>query len=273
MKTRLLTGIALAVVFVPLFVIGGWALTIALALLAGVASGELFVLYNRQKTLPHYIGGLTVALAGLLYVGMAQIGIHAQATNWVFLGIVSVLLIATLLLVFVEPFQGRQAGELLFSVLYPAVGFASLLLLRRDGLNAIGFLFLITIATDVFAYVVGVRYGKHRLAIKISPKKSIEGSIGGSVAAVLFALLYVSMTAMDHFASVSLSWWSTVLMALTLSVLAQIGDLAASKLKREMGVKDFSRIFPGHGGVMDRFDSALFLGVVVLFLRLVVSLL
>jgi phosphatidate cytidylyltransferase len=219
------------------------------------------------------MGALTASLSVLLYAGIVAFGDHAAASSWILLMVVALVLLAMTMLVFVESFTGSDAGRLSVAVLYPAIGFASIALLRSEGLLAIGFLFLITVSTDVFAYLIGVRYGKHRLAVKISPKKSIEGSIGGSIAAMLFALLYVLLSSMESFVSVTLTWWSTLLLALAFSVLAQIGDLAASKLKREMGIKDFSNLFPGHGGVMDRFDSALFLGVVVLFLRLVVTLL
>jgi len=274
MKTRLLTGIALAIVFVPVFYVGSWALEVVLGIVTMAATYEFYKLYNTKEKLPLSVGFLYMALSGGLYVLFSEYyRSSAMQLEWVFIGLLSILIIGSLLLVFVEQFESNRIGELLFSVLYPSIGFGAIYGLRTFGLDVIGFLFLITIATDIFAYIVGINFGKHRLAIKISPKKSIEGSIGGTSFAILFTLLYVWVLKMDMVGAISLNIGVTIVLVLLLSVIGQIGDLVASKLKRHMGIKDFSNIFPGHGGVMDRFDSALLAAMVLLLISKVVELL
>ena len=109
---------------------------------------------------------------------------------------------------------------------------------------------LICALTDIFAYLVGSRFGRHKLAPRVSPGKSIEGALGG-----LFVTVIVLFLLFSRFFSDSLGF---VLYLIAVSVLGQLGDLSMSAVKRVAGVKDFGKIFPGHGGVMDRFDSSLF---------------
>ena len=116
-----------------------------------------------------------------------------MTSKYAFLLIVGLLVIGALFLVFVEKFSAGNFGEMLVTILYPAIGFGALYALRSIDLYNLGFLFMITIFTDIFAYAVGVRFGKHRLAVKISPKKSIEGSIGGTVFATIITLVYLSL--------------------------------------------------------------------------------
>jgi phosphatidate cytidylyltransferase len=112
------------------------------------------------------------------------------------------------------------------------------------------YVFAVTWSTDAGAYFVGMRFGKHKLAPKLSPKKTVEGSIGGIVAAIAVSLLWG--------AGIHLPWWHCLILGPLIGVLGQIGDLCESALKRDIGVKDFGMVLPGHGGILDRFDSLLF---------------
>ena len=116
--------------------------------------------------------------------------------------------------------------------------------------------------TDVFAYFTGYFIGKHKLAPALSPKKTIEGSVGGLVGCVLVYLLYAFI--LSKITGLSPNYLALALAAVVISFCAQLGDLAMSKVKRENGIKDFGKLFPGHGGVLDRFDS--FLIVAPIFL-------
>ncbi|MDR1928021.1 MAG: phosphatidate cytidylyltransferase [Oscillospiraceae bacterium] len=120
--------------------------------------------------------------------------------------------------------------------------------------------------TDTFALFVGVRFGKHKLAPKISPKKTVEGAVGGvlltTLGNTLFALLFNQFFLGDF----RLRVWVIALLSVPLCLLSMLGDLTASVLKRNYGVKDFGRLFPGHGGVMDRFDSIAFTAPAVFLL-------
>ena len=121
-------------------------------------------------------------------------------------------------------------------------------------------LFLVPSMNDCFPLFTGMACGRHKLSPQISPKKTIEGSVGGLVAAVVFAVLLPRLVCLLYGADASAlkPAWYYALFGLMAGALAQIGDLAASLVKRDCGVKDFGKIFPGHGGVMDRLDGILF---------------
>ena len=191
MKTRVITGIVLALVLVPLFVIGGIPLNITLLLLTMAASYELFTMYNKKAALPKYLMVTEVLLGGVTYFTIQSYYEGTTTLEWTFLMVVGLLIIGALLLVFLENFNANNYGEMLVSILYSAFGFGALFALRNIDLYNLGFLFMITIFTDMFAYFVGVKFGKHRLAVKISPKKSIEGSIGGTVMATIITMIYL----------------------------------------------------------------------------------
>ncbi len=115
--------------------------------------------------------------------------------------------------------------------------------------------FAIPIVTDTFCYIFGMLFGRHKLCPKISPKKTIEGAVGGTVMGILITLLYYSV--LKHVIDTVPPAWVFLLFGFVLSVLGQLGDLIASVIKRRHNIKDFGNIFPGHGGVMDRVDSIL----------------
>ena len=121
--------------------------------------------------------------------------------------------------------------------------------------------FILSFACDTFAYFVGCTIGKHKLAPKVSPKKSIEGSIGGLAGNVLCGLMFAFV--MDRWFGGSIGYGSMAALALLCGVVAQIGDLSFSLIKREFGIKDYGKLFLAHGGVLDRFDSVLFVTPVI----------
>jgi phosphatidate cytidylyltransferase len=127
----------------------------------------------------------------------------------------------------------------------------------REGTILLMLPILLTWATDTGAYFFGRALGRHKLIPSVSPAKTVEGAIGGVVVAVVAAWLYV-MFLLEPFAQLSMLPVGLVVFAIVISVVAQIGDLAESLFKRDAGVKDSSRLLPGHGGILDRFDSLLF---------------
>jgi phosphatidate cytidylyltransferase len=139
-----------------------------------------------------------------------------------------------------------------FTIVYvPFLGsFVALLLAEDKGELAVVTFILVTIASDIGGYIVGVLAGKHPMAPVISPKKSWEGFAGSAVSCVLVGWLTVDFL-LDG------DWWVGVLMGLIAVVMATLGDLCESVIKRDLGIKDMSQIVPGHGGLMDRLDSLL----------------
>jgi len=132
-----------------------------------------------------------------------------------------------------------------------------------DGRSLVYFAMLTTFANDTGAYFIGKRLGKHKLAITISPNKTWEGAIGGFFSAIAgAALIYVVLCEIDP---LPLNFWQLLPLICLISIFAQLGDLVESLLKRSTGVKEAGTLLPGHGGILDRFDSLIFVGVMVYY--------
>ena len=126
-------------------------------------------------------------------------------------------------------------------------------MLRHIDLKLFIFLFTITITTDTFAYITGMLIGKHKLLPEVSPKKTWEGVVGGTLMGIFVSAMFYHTCINPEF-----SYLYLILICAFLSVVGQIGDLVFSAMKRYFGIKDFGNIMPGHGGVLDRLDSIIF---------------
>lgn len=164
----------------------------------------------------------------------------------------------------------EQAGASAAFCFYIAAAFTSLVLLRdipQKGKFVFLFVFIAAWITDTFAYFTGLLFGKHKLIPEISPKKTVEGSVGGilfcTMAFVIYALIIKKI---DE--SINPNIPMLIIGGIISSVIAQIGDLVMSAIKRTRGIKDYGKIFPGHGGVLDRFDSVIAVAVSLLFIEL-----
>jgi phosphatidate cytidylyltransferase len=143
------------------------------------------------------------------------------------------------------------------------VNFFSLLIFIRDYSNGyllIWLVFIIAFVSDTSAYYAGRFFGKNKLCPEVSPKKTVEGSIGGIIGSVLGVLLWWFIANDNGF-----TWYQIIFLGIIGGILSQIGDLSASLIKRFIGVKDYGNIMPGHGGVLDRFDSILFTAPIVYY--------
>lgn len=181
----------------------------------------------------------------------------------------AMLFMLTLFIIFIKDFTHNNEENKekfittikgLFIYFYVTLSFYHLVLIRNmnDGFKYIFFMFIIIWVTDSFAYFTGMAFGKNKLAPSISPKKTIEGSVGGSLSAVIISLFINHQYGI--FPNVSI--WVLSLVILSLTVVSQLGDLFESSIKRIYNVKDSGKILPGHGGVLDRFDSTIFVAPV-----------
>jgi phosphatidate cytidylyltransferase len=260
---RIIFAVIAAPASVAIIYFGDWALAIVLAVLAALAAWELFRMARETGALPMEPAG--IALAALL-----PIAVHAQRLGIYTLS--NTAIVAMVLLLFASTIWLRgPAGKPLSSVAITAFGvlyaglFSYIYALRYHDYavgaaagTALVFLpVLLTWTTDVGAYVFGRTFGRKKLIPSISPGKTVEGAVGGLGLSIVICLLYVRFILMPY-AQLGLTIQGAVLFAIVVSVAAQTGDLAESLLKREAGVKDSSRIIPGHGGILDRFDSLLF---------------
>ena len=180
---------------------------------------------------------------------------------------------ALVIFTFKHSYTLKDVGFTVFTLMYPSVFVAMIMAvnLYAGNLLALFMMIAVPLASDAFAYFVGSMFGKHKLCPTISPKKSVEGLFGGIfgalVAGTAFLLLFDVFHVFDNTPNVGITHlsthlWASILLYALLSVLCMlagmVGDLVASWIKRQVGIKDYGRIFPGHGGVMDRMDSVIF---------------
>ncbi len=253
----LLSRILVAVVGVPVLVwVVLWAppvvMALALCFLAGVGSWELQRCVNGgTRSYRESLGVLFSAWAVWVYYKRPE-----QIA--VFFTVAAILIFAGA--VFeggAEKFQ--EIAAILFGGVFISYCLSYFLRLEASGIPPAYLLlpFILSFACDTFAYFAGLTLGKHKLAPKVSPKKTIEGSVGGLAGNVLCGLLFVWV--MDRFfGGCVIGYGPMAALALVCGVVAQIGDLSFSLIKREFGIKDYGRLFLAHGGVLDRFDSVLF---------------
>ena len=260
---RIIFGVIAAPASIAIVYFGDWALAILLSALSALAAWELFRIARETGAFPLEPAG--IALAALL-----PIAIHAQRRGVYTLTLTAI--VAMILVLFASTIWLRgPSGKPLSSVAITAFGvlyaglFSYVYALRYHdyavgagaGTALVLLPVLLTWATDVGAYTFGRAFGRKKLIPSISPGKTVEGAVGGLGLAIVICLLYVRFILMPY-AQLGLTIQGAVLFAIVVSVAAQTGDLAESLLKREAGLKDSSRIIPGHGGILDRFDSLLF---------------
>ena len=274
LKVRTITAAVLTIIILPIAFFGGIVIDIFLGLLTIGAAYELEKMFKKENKWGFY-NIASIVLSLLVYVSLVVIfSIQTYDTfKYILMVISSVFLIEGFMMIFVKSSTVETLGNSLITAFYPSIGFASMALIRnfntdlyRDGLFILLFGIIVCIMTDMFAYFFGKAFGKHKLS-PISPKKSWEGSIAGTVFAVVFGTLFSMLTGVSKFIfgdiNVFLLILFTALLSLVLSIIDEIGDLFASKLKRYYGIKDYSNIFPGHGGILDRFDSYIFVSVAI----------
>lgn len=157
----------------------------------------------------------------------------------------------------------HDISKLFFLTIFICFFLVHLVFIRKLPLGQflIWMVFIAAFLTDTFAYISGKNFGKHKLCPRLSPKKTIEGSIGGVIGSCVGMVLYGVIV--QFIFGLGVNYSHLILLGIVGSAAAQFGDLAASRIKRQYGIKDYGNIMPGHGGVMDRFDSVMFTAPVV----------
>lgn len=257
--TRLISGIILVILALLIVGRGGALLFLASAVISCIG---LFELYRVTKMEVRLLGAVGYA-AALAYYGL--VWFHQE--QFVMLVAVSALMLFMTIYVVTFPKYGtEQVTVAFFGIFYVAVMFSYLYQTRMmaDGKYLVWLIFLSSWGCDTCAYCVGMLFGRHKLAPVLSPKKSIEGAVGGVVGAALLGFLYALFFG-GYMAEVKNPKVACALACGIAAVISQIGDLAASAIKRNHGVKDYGHLIPGHGGVLDRFDSMLFTAPAIYF--------
>lgn len=281
MLQRIITAVVLIAILLPLLFLSWQCVYIIPALVALMALAAVYELLKCLRSQVDETGAAATARedfvvsvpAYLIAVGLPLATAFVDTIHTFLLMAAAVFTLYLLYLFAVAVLrQGRmrfaEVAEVFTGVLYITLSFASLSLLRHKTPEG-GYLYLLVFfgawVTDTFAYFTGRFFGKHKLNPVISPKKTVEGSVGGIVFCILsFAAFGLVMQfGKWHF---TVHYPLLLLTGLLCSVVSQVGDLITSLIKREHGVKDYGKIFPGHGGVLDRFDSVLAISPVLLIL-------
>lgn len=250
MKTRTITAIIALSIFVPIVVLGSWPLLITVFLLAYTALYEILKM-NRIHIFS--IPGM-LSMVALFIVMMPQESYMPYISMFqVDLIIVMALLMLSFTVISKNRFSFVDMGFCVLAVAYVGIGFMYFYETREEGIIYILYGLLIVWVTDTGAYLFGRALGRRKLWPQISPNKTLEGFLGGIFCSVLLALLFYLMGWIE---SVHVLLFLTLTMIL--SMFGQLGDLVESALKRHFDVKDSGRLLPGHGGVLDRFDSFIF---------------
>ena len=251
MQAAILTGVGLAVAALVLFSIGPGAAMILVTAVVVLAASELFAALRTGGYQPAALPGL-VATAGLVLGAYAR----GEAALPIVLGLATVCTFLWFLLGPRAPHPTMQIGVTLLGVLYVGLlgSFAALILTLPNGLGVLIGVVIATATNDIGALVVGQKAGRAPVAPEISPHKTVEGVIGGAVVSIVLTPLLLAML-------LDLTPWDTgsaFALALCVAVAAPLGDLCESMVKRDLGVKDMGSVLPGHGGILDRFDTLLF---------------
>lgn len=265
MKQRILTGVVALILFIPFVIYGKLPFAVIVYLLATIGLVELLKMHKISwASIPGILALLLLWL--ILFPGLEGISsIHFDTNTTVILVLFVFLLLAYTVLL-KNKFTFDDVGFILLAVLYVGLGFYYLLETRNseDGLALILFAFLIIWSTDTGAYFMGRAFGKNKLWPEISPNKTIEGAIGGIILATIVGVIFHIIHPFTG------NVLTVIILTIALSVFGQIGDLVESAFKRHYHVKDSGNILPGHGGILDRFDSAIFVFPVLhLILQLV----
>jgi phosphatidate cytidylyltransferase len=256
LKTRIISGAVLAVITISSLLVGSWymyGLTLAIAL---IGMFELFRVIHMERSGLAYVGYIFC----MLYYICISTGLE-QYEMLVF----AFLVIAVMsVYVFSFPkFTTEQVTMTVFGILYVAVMLSYIYRVRcmSDGIYLVWLIFVAAFGNDTCAYFVGVFFGKHKMSPKLSPKKSVEGAVGGVVGAAVIGMVYGLIV--GKYLSVAYPVLTFGVASFIGAGLSIVGDLAASAIKRNHNVKDYGTLIPGHGGILDRFDSVIFTAPVV----------
>ena len=259
-KTRLLSGIVLVILALILIITGGNLLWCSLMVISLVGMFELYRVFHIEKSAPGFAGYLA---AIVFYLNLQ---LHFLPDSMLF--VMGILVSLMFVYVFTYPkYKTEQILAAFFGVFYVAVMISCVFQTRMlpNGAYIVWLIFLCSWGCDTCAYCVGVLIGKHKMSPKLSPKKSVEGAVGGVVGSILLTVIYCTIfkSAMD------ISQMEIGILAAISGVgalISMVGDLTASAIKRNYDIKDYGTLIPGHGGILDRFDSVIFTAPIIYYL-------
>ena len=258
--TRTISGVVLFAILLVTFIFGGYFIFGLTMLLSLIGLTEIYKTVGIEKRAVGLIGYVSV----IVYYGL----VFFKQTE--LMGMFMVALLIVMMAVFVFTFPKYKTEQILmayFGVIYVAVLLSFLYLIRNtaDGAFTIWLIMISSWGCDTCAYLAGVTMGKHKMAPILSPKKSIEGAIGGVIGAALIGAIYGAAVG-SHVDAVSNAPLYFAILCACAGLISMVGDLVASAIKRNYEIKDYGKLIPGHGGVLDRFDSVIFTAPIIYYL-------
>lgn len=252
MKQRILTAVIAAAVFIPFVIAGGVPFTL---LVYAIATIGLYELLKMQSIRLASVEGVLAWLLAAVFLLPEKTAVHwLGAIDYTKLeaAFVIILLLLIYTVIVKNRFTFSDAAFSVLSAFYVGMGFYFLTATREAGLVFIIYALVVVWTTDSGAYFVGRKLGKTKLWPEISPNKTVEGFVGGIISAVIFVILFQLIE------PIASSYLILIGMTILASIVGQLGDLVESAFKRTYNVKDSGKLLPGHGGILDRFDSLLF---------------
>lgn len=259
-KTRLLSGILLVIIALATIIAGGDILFATILAISLIGMTEIYKILDVNKKLLGFVG----YAAAVAYFVLIRFGL----TEWVTMLTIAFLIVLMAVYVFTYPkYRSEHIMLAFFGLFYVAFMLSYVYQIRmlEQGAFLVWLVFLCSWGCDTCAYCVGVLIGKHKLAPVLSPKKSIEGAVGGVVGAALLGAIYAAVV--NHFApgaGAEVAQYAVI--CAVGGMISQVGDLAASAIKRNHDIKDYGKLIPGHGGILDRFDSVIITAPIIFYM-------
>lgn len=255
MKKRVISAVIILALIIPLIIIGSWPFALAVGVISILAYREI----SRLHSYPLVVNLLGfIALIMLVYGNFQYENLAVGLDFRLFSMLILLLFVPVIFYQVKNKYTTSDAFKLLGFIILVGLGLNYLIIVRSLGIKYLIFVLLLPIITDTFAYIGGMLIGKHK-ATKLSPKKSWEGYIVGSLMGTFIMSMYY-MTFIGNQTNLLM----VIGIILLLTIIGQIGDLFFSAIKRQYDIKDFSNLIPGHGGMLDRLDSVIF--VVITFM-------
>lgn len=253
MKVRVISGTILTIIMIAALILGGWvlfALTLGISL---IGMYEIYKVVGLEKSLPAMFG----YLSALLYYGTIAFNCEQFSTFAIVLGLM--LIMGAYVFTFPK-YKATDMIMLFFGIVYVAMMISYIYKVRimEDGIFLVWLIFVSAWVNDTLAYFSGVLLGKHKMAPQLSPKKTIEGAVGGILGATAVGAIYGYIVGTNMSGELGNAIIVFAVASFAGALLAIVGDLAASAIKRNHDIKDYGKIIPGHGGILDRFDSVIF---------------
>lgn len=264
--TRIITTIV-GLPIVALVIIFGneYIIDIVFAIIAAMSLHEYLNSFKEKANPVIWIGYVACSLIAFMHCIPKEYLIY----------IVAIILPVCILLLFLQIIITNMKTNIkdiaitLFGICYIPLFlmFMPILMGMANGKILVWYIILAAWGTDIFAYIAGKTIGKHKFS-KISPNKTIEGCIGGTLGAIILIIIYTWI--INKYCAMNINYIYITIVGIILSIIGQIGDFSASSIKRYVGIKDFSNLIPGHGGMLDRIDSVIFIAPFAYFLLMVI---